>query len=52
MAVLKRLAVRTQPRWTPEEIENASEMVTFTLTTIWVDEYRVLMMSTSFWVYQ
>ena len=48
MAVLKRLAARTQPWRTPEEMENASEIVPFTLTTLWVDEYRVLMMSTSF----
>ena len=42
MAVLKRLAARTQPWRTPEEMENASEIVPFTLTTLWVDEYRVL----------
>ena len=49
MAVLKRLAARTQPWRTPDEMENASETVPFTLTTLWVDgEYRVLMMSTSF----
>ena len=48
MAVLKRLAARTQPWRTPEEMENASEIVAFTLTTLWVDEYRVLMISTSF----
>ena len=48
MAVLKRLAARTQPWRTPEEMENASEIVPFTLTTLWVDEYRVLMISTSF----
>ena len=47
MAVLKRLAARTQPWRTPEEMENASEIVPFTLTTLWVDEYRVLMISTS-----
>ena len=50
MAVLKRLAARTQPWRTPEEMENASEIVPFTLTTLWVDEYRVLMISTSFGV--
>ena len=38
MAVLKRLAARTQPRRTPDEMENASEIVPFTLTTLWVDE--------------
>ena len=48
MAVLKRLAARTQPWRTPEEMENTSEIVRFTLTTLWVDEYRVLMISTSF----
>ena len=48
MAVLKRLAARTQPWRTPEEMENASEMVPFTLTTLWVEEYRVLIMLTSF----
>ena len=48
MAVLKRLAARTQPWRTPEEMKNASEIVPFTLTTLWVDEYRVLMISTSF----
>ena len=48
MAVLKRLAARTQPWRTPEEMENASEIVLFSLTTLWVDEYRVLMISTSF----
>ena len=47
MAVLKRLAARTQPWRTPEEMDNASEIVPFTLTTLWVDEYRVLMISTS-----
>ena len=47
MAVLKRLAARTQPWRTPEEMENASEIVPFTLTTLWVDECRVLMISTS-----
>ena len=50
VAVLKRLAARTQPWLTPEEMENASEIVPFTLTTLWVDEYRVLMISTSFGV--
>ena len=29
MAVLKRLAARTQPWRTPDEIENASEIVPF-----------------------
>ena len=48
MAVLKRLAARTQPWRTPDEMENASEIVPFTLTTLWVDEYRVLMISASF----
>ena len=48
MAVLKRLAARPQPWRTPEETENASEIVPFTLTTLWVGEYRVLMISTSF----
>ena len=38
MAVLKRLAARTQPCRTPEEMENASEIVPFTLTTLWMDE--------------
>ena len=37
-----------QPWRTPEEMENASEIVPFTLNTLWVDEYRVLMISTSF----
>ena len=48
VAVLKRLAARTQPWRTPEEMENASEIVPFTLTTLWLDEYRVLMISTRF----
>ena len=48
MAVIKGLAARTQPWRTPEEMENASEIVPFTLTTLLVDEYRVLMISTSF----
>ena len=47
MAVLKRSAARTQPWRIPEEMENVSEIVLFTLTTLWVDEYRVLMVSTS-----
>ena len=34
VAVLKRLAARTQPWRTPEEMENASEIVPFTLTTL------------------
>ena len=38
VAVLKRLAARTHPWRTHEEIENASEMGPFTLTTLWVDE--------------
>ena len=38
MAVLKRLATRTQPCRTPDEMENASEIVPFTLTTLWVDD--------------
>ena len=48
MAVLKRLTARNQPWRTPEEMENASEIVPFSLTTLWVEEYRVLMISTSF----
>ena len=43
------LAARTQHCWTPEEMENSSEMVPFTLTTLWVEAYSVFMMSTSFW---
>ena len=49
MAVLKRLAARTQPWRTPEEMENTSEIVPFNLTTLWVDEYRVLI--DKFWWY-
>ena len=45
---LKKLAARTQPWRTHEEMDNASEIVPFTLATLWVDEYRVLMISTSF----
>ena len=52
VAVLKRWAARTQPWRKSEEMENASEIVPFTLITLWVDEYSVLMMSTSFGVYQ
>ena len=48
MAVLKRFASRTQPWRTPDEMENASEIVPFTLNTLWLDEYRVLMMSIRF----
>ena len=48
MAVLKRLAARTEPWRTHEKMENASEMAPFTLTILSVDEYRVLMISTSF----
>ena len=51
MAVLKRLAARTQPWLTPEEMENASEIVPFTLTTLWVDEYRVFDDIDKFWWY-
>ena len=47
MVVLKRLAARTQHWLTPVEMENASEIVPFTLTTLCVEEYRVLMISTS-----
>ena len=38
MAMFKTLATRTKPCGTPEEMENASEIVSFTLTTLWVDD--------------
>ena len=44
------LVARTQHCWTPEEMDNSSEMVPFTLTTLWVDLLSVVMLSTSFGV--
>ena len=43
MALFKKteVAARTEPCRTPEEMENASEIIPFTLITLWVNGWRV-----------
>ena len=45
MAVLKRLAARTQPCRTPDEMVNGSVRLPFTRTILFVEVYNIVMMS-------
>ena len=45
MAVLKRLAARTQPCRTPDEMVNDSVRLPFTRTILFVEVYSIVMMS-------
>ena len=48
MAVLKRLAARTQPCRTPDEMVNGSVRLPFTRTILFVEGYSIVMMSMIF----
>ena len=49
MAVLKRLAARTQPCRTPDEMVNGSVRLPFTCTILFVEVYNsIVMMSMIF----
>ena len=48
MAVLKRLAARTQPCRTPDEMVNGSVRLPFTGAIFFVEVYSIVMMSMMF----